>query len=458
VVGSATMLALSLEDVARSERSEALTSRLRDAVRGGSLPPGTGLPPSRSLAADLGVSRGVVVRAYERLTAEGYLVAVQGRGTMVADLGHVHAGRRMRMRPGPVTNPGLPSGALFPRQAWVRAIEAALASMPDGEFGYGGPEGHPRLRRALSGYLGRVRGLVAPPDRVLVVNGFAQTSRLVADVLVARGVRRIGVEDPGSAGLRDQVERAGLTCVGIPVDADGIDVDALARSGVRAVVVTPAHQFPTGAVLAADRRHELIAWARESGGLIVEDDYDAEFRYDRAPVGAMQGLGPDVVLYGGSVSKTLAPGLRLGWIVAPEAWIGAFVDAKYAADLATSVVDQVALAELIVSGDFERHLRRAAAVYRDRRDRLVTAVAAELPGWQVEGASAGLHVVLRPPPGSGCDEATMLAAGSAAGLDARALRGFALDTQPPAGLVLGYGMQAAASLERSISKFAVSLR
>jgi GntR family transcriptional regulator / MocR family aminotransferase len=400
----------------------------------------------------------VVVRAYERLVDEGYLVAVQGRGTEVAALGRAAAGQRTRTHPGPVTNPGLPSGALFPRRAWVQAVEAALDSMTDAEFGYGGPEGHPRLRAALSGYLGRVRGLLAPADRLVVVNGFAQTSRLVADVLVARGRHRIGVEDPGSAGLRDQVERAGLRCVGIPVDADGIDVEALARSGVRAVVVTPAHQFPTGAVLGAQRRHALIAWARRTGSLIVEDDYDAEFRYDRAPVGALQGLAPDVVLYGGSVSKTLAPGLRLGWIVAPERWVGPFVDAKYDADLATSVVDQLALAELITSGAFERHLRRAAAAYRDRRDRLVAAVGSELPGWQVRGATAGLHVVLHPPPGSAHDEPAMVGAGTAAGLDVRALQGFALDSRPPDGLVLGYGTKAAAGLERAVARLATALR
>lgn len=454
---SAALLALSLDGVPRSERSEELARRLRGAVRGGSLPPGTGLPPTRSLASDLGVSRGVVVRAYDRLVAEGYLVAVQGRGTAVAELGSGHIGERTPPRPEPVTNPGLPSGALFPRKAWVRAVEVALTSMTDAEFGYGGPAGHPRLRAALSGYLGRVRGLVAPVDRMVIVNGFAQTSRLVADVLVARGQRPLGVEDPGSAGLRAQVERAGLRCVGVPVDREGIDVEALRRTGVRAVVVTPAHQFPTGAVLSAQRRHELIAWARETGGLIIEDDYDAELRYGRAPVGALQGLAPDVVLYGGSVSKTLAPGLRLGWIVAPETWVGAFVDAKYDADLATGVIDQLALAELFTSGDFERHLRRVAAVYRERRDRLVASVESWLPDWQVRGGAAGLHVVLHPPTGCDLAEATMVAAGTAAGLDARGLGRFALDSCPPAGLVLGYGARTAAGLEQAVERLARSL-
>jgi GntR family transcriptional regulator / MocR family aminotransferase len=293
--------------------------------------------------------------------------------------------------------------------------------------------------------------VLAPPERILVVHGFAQASRLVADVLRAVGEPRIGVEDPGSVGLREQLVGAGLSCVAIPVDDSGLCVDALAASGVGAVVVTPAHQFPTGTVLAPERRHSLLRWARDRGGLVVEDDYDAEFRYDRTPVGALQGLGPDVVLYGGSVSKTLAPALRLGWMVVPPPLVTAYREAKYAADLACGVLDQATLAEFLARGEMDRHIRRMAVDYRRRRDALTAAAAAHLPGWSVAGTAAGLHLVLHPPDGD--DDATLAAAAQAAGLDARPLSRYCV-AAPRQGLVVGYGHQPAADLARAVKAFA----
>jgi GntR family transcriptional regulator/MocR family aminotransferase len=291
--------------------------------------------------------------------------------------------------------------------------------------------------------------VLAPPERIVIVNGFAQASRLVADVLRATGDPRIGVEDPGSVGLREQLVAGGLTCVAIPVDGDGLRVDALAASGVRAVVVTPAHQFPTGIVLAPERRHSLLQWARDRGGLVVEDDYDAEFRYDRSPVGALQGLGPDVVLYGGSVSKTLAPGLRLGWMVVPPPLLTAYREAKYAADLACGVLDQATLAEFLARGEMDRHIRRMAVEYRRRRDALAAAAATHLPGWTVAGTAAGLHLVLHPPGG---DDEALAAAAQAAGLDARPLSRYGVAAPRP-GLVVGYGHQPAADLTCAVAAF-----
>src|SRR5690606_29587542 len=209
-----------------------------------------------------------------------------------------------------------------------------------------------------------------------------------------RGVREIGVEDPGSVGLRDQLTRAGLACRPVPVDGDGLRVDALAASGLRAVVVTPAHQFPTGVVMSPERRHALVRWARDAGGLVVEDDYDAEFRYDRTPVGAVQGLAPDAVVYGGSVSKTLAPALRIGWLVLPERLVGPFAEAKYATDLATGIWEQATLADFLACGAMDRHIRRMVTQHRRRRDRLVAEIAAALPGWTVTGTAAGMHLVV----------------------------------------------------------------
>jgi GntR family transcriptional regulator / MocR family aminotransferase len=430
-------LELDLAGVARGHQAQELTDRLRRAVRTGRLPAGTRLPASRTLAGDLAVSRGVVVRAYEQLGAEGYLSAKLGSGTVVADVpGSPAVSIRRRQRP--PSNPGLPSGGTFPRAAWARCAATAFSRLTDADLGYGDPAGWPPLREELSRYLGRVRAVLAPPERIVVVNGFGQTTRLVADVLRQRTVDRIAVEDPGSIGIREQFERATVRCVGVPVDDDGIRVDALEAGGVRAVVVTPAHQFPTGVVASGERRHALLDWARRTSAVVVEDDYDAEFRYDRTPVGALQGLGPDVVVYGGSVSKTLAPGLRLGWLVAPEHLAETFTEAKYSADLARGVLDQATMAEFLASGEMDRHIRRMAVEYRRRRDRLVDSVAAAFPDWQVSGTAAGLHLLVHPPT---ANAEALAAVAQECGLDARPLSRYSVRPCPPQGLVVGYGHQ-----------------
>jgi GntR family transcriptional regulator/MocR family aminotransferase len=453
---SEVRLAIDLSDVTRSQRSHALVEHLRDAVRRGSLRAGTRLPPSRGLSADLGVSRGVVVRAYEQLVAEGYLDARTGRGTVVAPLPAPLPTEPPP--PGrPPSNPGLPAGSSFPRAAWQRAAGRALGELADRDLGYGHPMGHEHLRTELSSYLGRVRGVVAPPERTMVVTGFAQAGRLLADVLQRRGAARIAVEDPGSRGLREQLERVGATCVPVPVDADGIRVDVLEDAEVAAVVVTPAHQFPTGVVLSAERRHALTRWARDRGAVILEDDYDAEFRYDRSPVGAVQGLAPDVVIHGGSVSKTLAPAVRLGWLVLPPAWVAGFVEAKYDADLATGVLEQATLAHLLAAGDLDRHVRRVTTLYRRRRDRLVRQLDARLPRWQVSGASAGLHLLVRQTaelladPGA---ERCLARLATDVGLDARPLSSYAVERGDQRGLVIGYGHRSEVASTAAVARLA----
>ncbi|UDY35097.1 MocR-like pyridoxine biosynthesis transcription factor PdxR [Dermatobacter hominis] len=449
-----TLLALDLRAIGRGRRSAVLTEHLRDAIRSRTLAAGTSLPASRALAADLGVSRGVVVRAYEQLAAEGFLEARHGSGTTVAEVPAPDGRGSVAIEHRP-SNPGLPSGADFPRAAWSRAAHRGLARLTDAELGYGDPAGLARLREELAAHLGRVRAVLAPPQQVVVTNGFAQASRLVADVLLARGIGRVGVEDPGSPGLREQLASTGLECVPIPVDAEGIDSAALAASRVRAVFVTPAHQFPTGIVMSARRRHALLDWARGVGGLLVEDDYDAELRYDRAPVGALQGLGPDVVLHGGSVSKTLAPGIRLGWLVVPDHMVREVTDAKYAADLCRGVIDQATVAELLASGELDRHRRRSAAEHRRRRDRLVAALGRSFPDWTVSGAAAGLHLVVQLAGEE--DEEAVAAAAQSIGIDARPLRGYAVHAPTPRALVVGYGHQRADQLERAVAGLARSL-
>ena len=403
---SGLLLEVDLTGAARGRQAEALADQLRRAVRTGTLPIGTRLPASRSLAADLGVSRGVVVRAYDQLVAEGYLAGRRGSGTIVA--GGTDPGPPAPLRP--VTrssNPGLPSGGTFPRVEWARCAARALATLTDAELGYGDPAGLPHLREELARYLGRVRAVLAPPERVVVVNGFAQASRLVAEVLRGGGTTRIAVEDPGSIGLRDQFTASGLTCVAVPVDGEGMQVDALAASGVRAVVVTPAHQFPTGAVTSPPRRHALLEWARSCGGLVV-----------------------------------------------PEHLVATYRDAKYTADLARGVLDQATFAELLASGEMDRHIRRMAVEYRRRRDHLVAAVTASLPGWEVTGAAAGLHLVLHPPGG---DDEALARQAQACGLDARALSRYSLGSPRWPGLVVGYGHQPPARLTAAIEALARAL-
>jgi GntR family transcriptional regulator/MocR family aminotransferase len=448
------LLEVSVAEAARGQQTSSLMAQLRSAIRTGSLREGTRLPATRTLAADLGVSRGMVVRTYEQLTAEGYLHTRQGSGTEVAAVPHLSESG-LRLPPRPPSNPGLPAGGLFPRKEWLRSVNRAIAELPDPDLGYPDPAGLPRLRDELSSYLGRVRALIANPERIVVVSGFGQACRLVVEVLMERGIHEIGIEDPGSSGLREQLARVGMACRPVPVDEQGLQVGHLERSRLQAVVVTPAHQFPTGVVMSPARRHALLEWARDTGGLVIEDDYDAEYRYDRTPVGALQGLGPESVIYGGSVSKTLAPALRLGWLVLPEQLVSAVRDAKYTADLGTSVLEQATLADFLASGAMDRHIRRTSLRYRERRDRLVTQMRVRLPGWTVTGTAAGLHVVIHPP--AQYDEADLVRRAQRAGLDARPLRSYAVAKLDRPGLVIGYGHQHPDALASAVVELAAGM-
>lgn len=389
-----------------------LERALRAAIREGRLHPDTRLPSSRSLSLRLGISRGVVVETYAQLTAEGYLRSRQGSGTRVAP---------GALAPAPDGEPaprersprydfslGVPDLAAFPRAAWGTSMRRVLREAPDAVLGHPDPRGAAALRGALAAYAGRVRGVVAAPERLLVCTGFAQGLGLVARALCFDGVRRVAIEDPGFVLHRWMLEGAGLEVVPIPVDDRGLHVDALAASGAEAVLVAPARQAITGVVLAPERRTELVAWASATGGVVIEDDYDAECRYDREPVGALQGLAPEHVVYGSSASKTLAPALRLGWLVLPERLGDRVAFEKLLADAGSPTLEQLALADLIERGELDRHLRRMRLVYRRRRDAFVAAVAEHLPGARVGGVAAGLHAIVGLPPGT--DEGALVAA------------------------------------------------
>jgi GntR family transcriptional regulator / MocR family aminotransferase len=452
----------SLDVLLRLDRGRAplraqIEDQLRDAVRGGRLASGAALPSSRALARELGVSRGVVVEAYAQLVAEGYLVSRQGAPTRVSEAAS----------PGPGAAPaaagerpprfdlrtGRPDVSLFPRTAWLASLRRALRDAPDARFDYGDPRGAPELRGALARYLGRVRGVVCDPERVVVTSGMAQGMALFARSLTPGGAQRIAMEDPSSAPGRAQLASNGLEIVPVPVDGDGLEVDRL--PAVDAVMVTPAHQFPLGVVLAPDRRAALLDWAALTGAVVLEDDYDAEYRYDRQPVGAVQGLAPDLVAYAGSISKTLAPGLRLGWLVVPERLIDAVTAAKASDDLGTPVVEQLALADFLERGQLDRHLRRTRTVYRDRRDALVAALGRLLPECPIAGVAAGLHLVVRLP--AGTDEQAVLDAARARGLGLSGITDHRIKPGPPA-LLLGYGRLPEPTVEPAVRALADSLR
>ncbi|MDQ0963480.1 GntR family transcriptional regulator/MocR family aminotransferase [Streptomyces sp. B4I13] len=427
-------------------RGRALRAALRDAVRCGLLAQGARLPSSRDLAADLGVSRGLITEAYEQLTAEGYLRSGRGAGTWVG--GAVRAARpRARdlapRAPGARADfvPGTPDLSLFPRAAWGAAHRAVLAELPHHELGYPDPRGLPRLRLALAELLARRRGVVADPERLVVVSGVAQASALLGLALHARGTAAVGVEDPGSPQHSALYAGAGVTAVPLPLDREGLALGPLRSSGVRAVVTTPAHQFPTGIAYSARRRAELLDWARSVDGFVLEDDYDGDFRYDRAPVGALQGLDPERVAYTGSVSKSLAPGLRLGWLLVPEGLTEAVVERKRTTDLGHPALDQALFARFVERGDYDRQLRRCQRAYRERRDAVVNALGEHFPGARVSGVAAGLHAIAELPQRYGPQE-RFLARTAAAGVEVRALNQYAHARVPhddgPVRLVLGY--------------------
>jgi GntR family transcriptional regulator/MocR family aminotransferase len=430
---------------------EQLERALREQIRAGRLPAGSALPSTRGLASELGVSRGVVTEAYGQLAAEGYLTTRQGAPVRVAS-----AVRATPTRP-PASSlvrsfpynlhPGLPDLAGFPREAWLRSLRAALRDSPLDSLGYPDPRGAPGLREALAGYLGRVRGADAEPEHILVCTGFMQALSLLCRALRAHGVERIALEDPGWHSHRLIVEQAGLEVVAIPVDERGLSVEELARSDATAVVVTPAHQFPTGAVLAPQRRTALIEWAEEER-LIIEDDYDSELRYDRVAVGALQGLAPEQVAHIGSASKRLAPGLRLGWLLAPSWLTWELSAAKTIEDGGSEMLGQLALAHFLEHGELDRHIRRTRPRYERRREALLGALARRLPDAIPSCADAGLFELVRLP--AGADEPALVraAASRGVGVEGLSLHRFTPGGEP--GLVIGYANLSEPAIEQGV--------
>jgi GntR family transcriptional regulator / MocR family aminotransferase len=431
-----------------------LETALRDAVRDGRLAPGTRLPPTRALCEQLGVSRGIVVDAYAQLAAEGYLRTRRGAGTTVAELasppiaGPPARGATARVRYD--LNPFTPALGEFPRAVWSAALSRAIRQMPDARLGHPDPAGTPELRAVLAAYLGRARGVRAEPEQIVITSGTRHGLGLVWAALAERGARRVAIERPGWHGVRETVVDAGLEPAPLPVDADGLVIDALnSIADVDAIAVAPAHQYPTGAVLSPTRRQQLTAWARGGGRMIVEDDYDAEYRYDRQPIGCLQGLAPDHVVYLGSTSKTLSPALRLGWVVLPRTLVAAVSERARIRGATSSPILQLAFAQLIERGDLDRHLRRQRRSYARRRAALLDALGERLPALTVSGASAGLFAVLELPPG--VDERSVADAAAARGISLARRGG-----QTPA-LVLGYAGLAPSAAVPAVRRLATAI-
>jgi GntR family transcriptional regulator/MocR family aminotransferase len=456
-----------------------LETSLRDAIRGGRLRAGERLPSSRELARELGVSRGMVQDCYGQLLAEGYLTSRTGSATRVAGISGQQAPGQPAGGPGTAASwapspprapgepsmiadfqPGVPDLSSFPRTDWAWAIKQACTQIASADLGYADPHGSPVLREVLAGYLRRVRAAAASPAQMIISTGFAQGINLVLRALAREGgLTRVAFEDPGYGSAQaDETVRAvlamGIGVAYVPVDEQGLVVSELVASGAQAVVVTPAHQSPTGVVLSPARRHALTDWARRAGGYVIEDDYDSEFRYDKDPVGALQGLAPDQVFLLGTASKALAPAVRLGWVHAPSPLAAAVADEKEMSDRGSCMLDQLALAILLTTGRYDRHLRRMRTVYAARRAALTGAFARHVPGVQLTGLAAGFQAVALLPPGADETEVILAARDRRVGLHGIGeYRGAPGAAAPPA-LVMGFGNVRERAIEPAIAAVA----
>ncbi|HEV3274963.1 MAG TPA: PLP-dependent aminotransferase family protein [Candidatus Dormibacteraeota bacterium] len=444
---------LSLERRAGETLRSALERTLREAIVGRALRAGVRLPASRALAQHLGVSRRVVSDAYGQLQAQGFLLTREREAPVVAA---VQGRDLVRPEPSPQVppprynlSPTRPEISLFPLKRWIAAAQHVTRRDGWATLDYREARGERVLREVLADHLGRTRGVIADPADIVIVQGTAQGVDLLMRVLRRRGASRVAVEDPSQTTARERIQANSLAVIPQPVDDEGMVVDGLDAD---AVLVTPAHQFPTGYVLSGERRRRLVAWACANHCLIIEDDYDAEFRYDREPVRALQGVAPEHVVQIGTVSKTLAPALRLGWLVVPAHLVDEVEGTKRLLDHFSPTLDQLTLAEFLSRGDYDRHVRRARSVYRGRRDRLIAALSRHLPELKVEGVAAGLHLVVRMP--AGVDDSAIARDAKSAGINVAALTAFRIKPAAGGGLVIGYGRVQELAIEPAIRELA----
>jgi GntR family transcriptional regulator/MocR family aminotransferase len=448
-----------------------IQDQLRAAVRDRRLGAGERLPSTRRLAEVLGVSRGTIVEVYEQLLAEGYIESAVGSGTRVAAIpASSRAARPDHDIPSLAAGPsraveidfeyGIPDLGSVPLADWSWAVSEATRTLPTAQLGDEDPAGSGHLREVVTAYHRRVRSGTATADDAVIVTGFRQGLTFALAALARHGIRRIALEDPGPREHDVIARRAGLTTVPVAVDGEGLDVGRLRDSGARAVLLTPAHQCPTGVALGPSRRRELIGWANEVDGMILEDDYDAEFRYDRQPVGSLHGLDSARVIALGSVSKTLAPAIRLGWALAPQSFLADIIEEKRLSSRGAPGLDQEALALLMETGRFDRHLRRVREIYRARRDVLASEVERALGAGRLHGLEAGCHALLHLP--AGASERAVAEGAAAVGVRVTPLGDYRLAVPewdgerrhlPPA-LVLGFGNVSEEQIRRGIRSIA----
>ena len=474
--GLSPELLVRLDRSAREPLRTQLEASLREAIREGRLRAGDRLPSSRELARELGISRGMVQECYGQLLAEGYLTSRTGSATRVAGISGQQPASPQAAGPAVIAPApprplqgapliadflaGVPDLSSFPRTDWAWAVKQACIQAASTDLGYGDPRGSAVLREVLAGYLRRVRAAAASPAQMIISTGFAQGISLVLRALARQGgVTCVAFEDPGYGSAQaDETIRAvlgmGIDVTYVPVDEQGLVVGELSASGAQAVVVTPAHQSPTGVVLSPARRHALTDWARRGGGYVIEDDYDSEFRYDSEPVGVLQGLAPDQVFLLGTASKALAPAVRLGWVHAPAALADAVAAEKEMSDRGSCTLDQLALAALLTTGRYDRHLRRMRVVYAARRTALTDAFARHVPGVRLTGLAAGFHAIAPLPPGA--DEIAVTAAARERRVGLHGIGGYRGHpglAAPPA-LVMGFGNVRERAIEPAIAAVA----
>ncbi|HEX6360510.1 PLP-dependent aminotransferase family protein [Actinophytocola sp.] len=427
---------------------KALADAIRTAIRGGRWQPDAVVPSTRALAADLGVARGTVTRVYSDLAAEGYLRTSQGAPTRVATVGALPPSPTptypRTTAPRWTLQAGQPDPSLFPRDQWLASTRRVLAHTPNDTFGFGDPRGSLVLRTTLAAYLGRSRGVLADPARMVVVSGFSHALAVLGRAFGDLGMHELAFEDPSIDVFRRFAQDSGQRVVGVPVDREGLVVDRLESP---AVVVTAAHQAPLGVTMAPARRTALA----KHGAIVVEDDYDGEFRYDRHQVGALQALSPERVIYAGTASKSLSPSLRLAWLVLPRFLVDPVVSALAGSGARPAMLDQLVLADLISSGAYDRQVRRCRLEYRSRRDRLVSALPEHLVP---HGISAGLHLFVPLPPEA---EAALPVAAARHSLAIQTGTPHTL-TEPSSGLLIGYGAPSRPSFGGALTALLAVLR
>ncbi len=489
---SAALIALGLDRDGAEPLQRQLYRQVREAVLAGRLAPGTRLPSSRGLARELRCSRNTVVGAYDQLYSEGYLEGQLGSGTYVsqvlpeellsarpgrdappADRRSAALSRRGRALLAPPVSrgprhrafsPGFPEVESFPFELWSRALARVWRRPPRDLLSHGAPAGYPPLRRAIADYLRAVRALDCTAEQVIITSGAQQGLDLTARFLLDPG-DRVWIEEPGYPGLRGPLIANGAEIVPVPVDGEGLSLEAgVARApDARLAIVSPSHQYPLGVTMTLARRLALLDWARGADAWILEDDYDSEYRYAGRPLTAMQGLEPpggDRVIYLGSFSKVLFPSIRLGYIVVPEDLAEAFAQARRAVDDHPSAVVQPVLADFIDEGHFAAHLRRMRLLYAERQAALVAAAGRHLSGLlTVAPDEAGMHLVARPTPALAgrMSDLEMADRAAAAGITVWPLSAYYLEQADDQGLMLGYAGVPEAEIEAKARDLAEAL-